>query len=300
MRLFLLSARKTGLTPLIIPCTTINEKPQTFSKALNAVNDDDLLIATDAFDVLCLAPATEIVRRFEAYGKRIVFGAERVSYHHLPSTIDLFRASPAKGPYRYLNGGVFIGYAGDVKRMLSEMDTWDKTDLQRAFASGPDASGNFNDQTLFGSYAARHPELVALDTYGRICWNPHGEFDELEKTLEHSTGEIVNPLTNVQPCFLHVTQISKYYPLYLTSALVLGLPLNGATVDVGLFDQHMTNTVEHIDRHEVDIDPRVARVMAKSLAYRRLKARQAMIAWYRKIRMDIGRRRRTLLRTRRR
>jgi hypothetical protein len=299
MRLFTLSALKVGVKPVVIPCTTTNDKPRTLAAEIANIPDDTLLICSDAFDVLCLKPAPETAICFESAGKDIVFGAEKVAYHHFPSSRKYFDSLATSDPYRYLNGGVVVGRAGAIRQMLRTIAAWDLAALEREFRSQVEASEHFNDQTLFGLYASLNPETVGLDTSGCICWNPHGEFDELEKALAPAKPkpELVNPSSGVQPCFLHITQIAKYYPLYLTAALVLGLPLNASTVDIDLFDRHMTRTVENIDKHVVEVDPRVSRVMARSLAYRRLKARQAMIAWYKKLRMDLGRRRRTLLRT---
>jgi hypothetical protein len=189
---------------------------------------------------------------------------------------------------------LLAGRAAELREMLNEIISWDADEMQIAF-SGDGAAGFVNDQTAFGRYAALHPELVALDTDASLVWNLAGEYPAFEAMLETPGFQFVNPVTGAAPCFLHFTQVRKYYPTMLTAAHVLGVPLDARSADIELVAQHLDKAVPNIDSHVAKFDPRVERILTARPAYRLLRAKERAARLWKKFRMEAGRRRRMLL-----
>ncbi len=96
--------------------------------------DNDVVLFTDAYDVIYLRDLDTILGRFLGFKHEVIFSAEQFLW---PDQSVRFPPSPTK--YRYLNSGTFIGRVGEVKRML-ELAIADQEDdqlyLQKAFLTG--------------------------------------------------------------------------------------------------------------------------------------------------------------------
>jgi hypothetical protein len=237
MRLFAISAQNAGFETKVIPCRSTKEKPTVLAEVIRGMDDKALLCATDAFDVLCTNTPESVIDAFEASRHDLIFGAERKPYHHFKTSVAAFESAEPVSSYRYLNGGVFVGYAGAVREMLSEMRS------QKFGADGGalllNKRDDFNDQTLFGIYAAAHSDRVALDHDARICWNIADEWDVFFRALTKSSDPFRNPSTGQRPAFVHVSGIAPHYPAYLLAAQKLGIRLSGNTVNFHMLRQHL-------------------------------------------------------------
>lgn len=294
LRLFSLSARRKGLNPTVVRCASIDDKPQALAGAIANEADDTLVFCTDGFDILCSGDAEAFAARFARYDRPIVFGAERECFHHLETSRRYFDSRKETSQYRYLNSGLVAGRAGALRQMLREISSWDPSGMQHAFAQ-ESAAGTINDQTYYGRYASLYPELVGLDTDAGLIWNLAGEYHAFETILANPDFAWENPATGKVPCFLHFTQVRKYYPTMLTAALLLGVPLDGRSAVIELVNQHLTMTVPNIDRHIAKMDPRVTRILTATPAYRLLLAKQDAVSLWKRLRMEAGRRWRSLL-----
>lgn len=85
--------------------------------------EHDLMLFTDAFDVLYTSEANKIVETFLSRNYSILFAAECGCWPHImeDENICLHRYPPSPTPYRYLNSGTWIGYAKQAKEMLAEV-----------------------------------------------------------------------------------------------------------------------------------------------------------------------------------
>jgi hypothetical protein len=82
------------------------------------VPDEDLVLVPDAYGVIIVAGEAEIIKRFDALGHAIVFGAELSCYEGLGCTASRFPPSPTK--WKYLNSGAFIGTAKALRVLLKD------------------------------------------------------------------------------------------------------------------------------------------------------------------------------------
>jgi len=292
IRLFEISSRRAGFATHIIKCASIVDKPATLAREIASLDENAVICCTDSFDVLCVSTPDVVESAFSKAGVSIVFGAERVPYHHFRTSVKSFDSRPARTPYSYLNAGMITGYAGAIREMLNEMMTWtfpaDGTSL--LWKKGE----HFNDQTLFGHYAALHPDKVALDRDARICWTIADEWDSFIESLKNADDPFINPATGLRPAFLHISHLRKYYPAYLWAARRLGLPINGSTVNLRLYDQHVRGVVEGVDGRSIAPDPETAAIINKTIEYRAMKLIDKTKERLKRARFDFGRRRREI------
>ncbi|MEO8577157.1 MAG: glycosyltransferase domain-containing protein, partial [Gemmatimonadales bacterium] len=265
LRLFAISCRRAGFQTKFIRCASTNDKPATLVRAIASLDDKSVICCTDSFDILCTNTPATVLEAFRASGHDIVFGAERAPYHHFVSSVECFNSASVTSPYRYLNGGVFTGYAGAVRDMLADIAALPMSDDDRPLLSSQE--DDVNDQTVFGRYAATHREAVALDRNATICWNLFGELDAFCASLESSADPFVNPATGMRPAFLHVSHLRKYYPAYLWAARRLGLPINGRTVNLRLFDHHIEGVIPEIDGPSIPPDPETSAILKATIEY---------------------------------
>ena len=76
------------------------------AKALAELSTEYALVA-DGNDVMLAKPLDDIVQRFEAYGKAVLFGATKTN--HPPIYIDQLKDRDWLGEFRFLNAGTCFG-----------------------------------------------------------------------------------------------------------------------------------------------------------------------------------------------
>jgi hypothetical protein len=95
---------------------------------LKDLDDLDILLCTDAYDIILNGTLAEIQRRFVETGAKLLFGAEMGCWP------DPHRQSEYKTQgqdFPYLNAGAFIGYVGIIKNILNAFNINDEIDDQR-------------------------------------------------------------------------------------------------------------------------------------------------------------------------
>ncbi|RKP02503.1 hypothetical protein CXG81DRAFT_24876 [Caulochytrium protostelioides] len=101
---------------------------------LATMPDDDIVIFSDADDVLLIPGwnATRFINRFKALASPVVFMAEKVCWplNHLES---VYPRPSSETPYRYLNGGGYIGYVWALRALIQRGYEVDCMDDQKMF-----------------------------------------------------------------------------------------------------------------------------------------------------------------------
>ncbi len=118
----------------------------------SGLRPDDIVLFTDAYDVVCQADLSTLVPKFRSFNKPLVFGAER-GCHPNSSLADQFPQSPTS--MRYTNSGGFVGYAGEILRMIDQSGIRPHED----------------DQEMACQYTIRYPDRVGLDYRAEIFLN---------------------------------------------------------------------------------------------------------------------------------
>lgn len=94
---------------------------QILHRLLNKLNDNDILISLNSknTDLNNFSP-DDFLKRYEEFGKKIVFGAEKNLWPDSISPIKykLDEKAPADTQFKYLNSGFFCAEAGEFRRLL--------------------------------------------------------------------------------------------------------------------------------------------------------------------------------------
>ncbi len=250
------------------------EKPERLLKYLDSTSSDSLICCVDGFDVLCCGSITNLHEIWETHGRKLIFGAEKHCFHHFPESELFFSQSSNGQRYPYLNGGMFLGTAEQLRSMMSTILKWSPDDVRSRFESRPRIGHDFNDQTLFGLFASQNPELVTLDRRADLFWNLWGDYDRVCELAKFDSGGLVNTETGSRPCFIHLSQINYHYDIYVSLARRLGVSLSSRNVNVKLLENLYTQN----GNNEKRSDHGTRRLIQAMPAYRFYSVRRKLKA----------------------
>jgi hypothetical protein len=168
---------------------------------LDRLNNDDLVVVTDSYDLVFQAGVDDLVRNFALYNKPIVFSSERGEGY--PNPIVHETPSPL---YRALNGGFWMAYADAAKEMIDE--AWN-SDLD---------DGAKDDQGTLQVWFSNNPDKAEIDYLNIIISSTH--VWNIKDEIEYYDGMTYNKLTQTFPCVFHGLGSLDMSPAYDE----LGLP----------------------------------------------------------------------------
>lgn len=167
--------------------------------ALSGMDGDEIILCADNYDVLYVGGEAAILRAFLGFQSDIVFSAESLYSHQDASLRAAFESASTSSPYKFLNAGSVIGYAGAIRDMLSsimcERSLW---------------PNQVNDQWFFGRYCHFNGEIVKLDNDCKLFWCAAGEWDDLGTLAVVYGKRVLNARTNTYPCLVHLPWSGKY------------------------------------------------------------------------------------------
>jgi hypothetical protein len=121
---------------------------------LKTVEAEQLLLITDAFDVLINAFEDDILKAFSTFEKDIIFGAEANFYFRNHRIKKNYQAKYPESEtiYKYLNSGTFIGKAVHLQMLLDDIISKNQIDISK------DASLHsfVSDQYLYSKHFVEH------------------------------------------------------------------------------------------------------------------------------------------------
>uniref|UniRef100_A0A1I8A415 TauD domain-containing protein n=1 Tax=Steinernema glaseri TaxID=37863 RepID=A0A1I8A415_9BILA len=175
------------------------QKIRILRDSLKSYKDKNAIIMfVDAYDVVFNANADIILDRFfhEFDGARIVFGAEGFCWPDKELAIKYPLVTFGK---RYLNSGMYMGYAADVYKML-EMgaDVKDTDDDQLFFTN------------LYINEKIREDLKISLDSISHIFQNLNGAADDVKVQYnKDGKAQLINSVYNTEPVVVHGNGPSK-------------------------------------------------------------------------------------------
>ncbi|XP_030640838.1 procollagen-lysine,2-oxoglutarate 5-dioxygenase 1 [Chanos chanos] len=177
------------------------QKVRLLKSALAEIQDEDkVILFIDSYDVVFASGPKELLKKFQQAKHRVVFSAETLIWpdRHLEDKHPHFREGK-----RFLGAGGFIGYASNLKEMVSE---W----------AGQDSD---SDQ-LFYTKIYINPEKrksvnITLDNKCRLFQNLHGSLDEVVLKFEDGQVRARNVLYDTLPVIVHGNGPTKLQINYL-------------------------------------------------------------------------------------
>lgn len=214
---FRASLGRFGVVPVNLgvgePWSGLMTKPRLYRKFLREGRQQgDVLIVTDAWDVVFQKHPDEIVEHWSQLGRKdhVVFNAERNCFPCSELTKTSFDVIAddewkVKTPWRYLNSGFMVGKPENILKLLEAMNLDSIPDDHQL----PDGSWfNPNDQDMFQRLFVQIPQAspMSLDYYGELAMAAHGT--ELNE-LDFSGPLIVNKITGATPGAYHLNGAAK-------------------------------------------------------------------------------------------
>jgi hypothetical protein len=196
---FLESLRRFGYTPIVLgmgePWKGLMTPPRKVREWLRQGNaTDEIIIMCDSWDLVFAASPAAIEEEFKNLSSApLLWNAEKTLWP------DVGLKFPDVGtPYRYLNSGFVVGYAGALLEIIEAMD----------IDSIPDDHTNDagvriepNHQEYFQRFFAEHPDSMTIDRDAVICQALHAvEPEELDMSQE----KIQNTITKSYPMVFHM------------------------------------------------------------------------------------------------
>ena len=206
-------------------------------EAVCKLKDDEIVCATDGYDVFYQDNTDSIIEKFLSFDCDIVYSAERGYVHQYKRYKKYYDTIAGSSPYRYLNAGCVIGYAGPMRRIykagvslrlktiravIKTLQSIEQKIIPRK--SGADQLSTsfldwfyYNDQALAGKYIAQNPEEIRakLDYYCKLFWCTSFEWEEIDKHYSVVDTKILNNNTDTSPSCIHVPWEKKYRHVFL-------------------------------------------------------------------------------------
>jgi len=156
------------------------------------LNNDDVILFTDAYDVIYCSNHSEILQKFYEFEHPIVFGAETECN---PDPSQSIKYTIRDKEFSYLNSGLYIGYVWAIKQCILEYEYNDQHD----------------DQLYWTLQYFKHPNLITLDYNNKLFLNTYN----MNMDFYSYDGQKGNYKDRI-PCFIHVngpnkSELSSYF-----------------------------------------------------------------------------------------
>jgi len=153
-----------------------------------SAHPDQLIVITDAYDVMANGPPHELIKSYKEYNKPLVVGCETYCGANCIPITNWWneRSQEKQGKLKYVNSGFFMARANYLVKVLSFMLSLGITD----------------DQEALCIYVNKYPEDVALDTNTKLVSNIT-PFDFKYLDYDKENERVFNKLTNNHSAFIH-------------------------------------------------------------------------------------------------
>jgi hypothetical protein len=186
-----------------VPWRGLSQKLEAAHGYAKSLPPRDIILFTDAFDVLFTGDPEEIKRIFLQSNATVIFSAECGCWPHVIENggRDCFQRYPqSPTPYRYLNSGAWIGYAAQAAQML-----------EIVIKEAGNNFANANDQKLMADLFMSKRVDIQLDYYNTIFQSMHMTLDPPLKhcnpvddlQFDSVSKRWVNRVTHGKPAVIH-------------------------------------------------------------------------------------------------
>ena len=149
---------------------------------------DDIILFTDAWDVIIIGNCDKIYKDYKSFKKEIVFGGETIfgALYDLSTITNIFKHDLSK-EFPYLNAGVVIGRAGTIRELI------DKYTQKKI-------SDSVDDQILWRKIYLENKDKIAIDSNAKLVLNT---CLTSKKNYVYEDNILTYKGTNTQPSIIH-------------------------------------------------------------------------------------------------
>lgn len=190
----------------------------------NEIPDDEIVIITDAFDSIVVAPSKTIEKKFLEFKSPMVFSCEPYASNF--KAISRYYRWRVFGPDPIINGGSYIGYAGAIVKFIARIKFQDNTDDQRFLTSlykHVHMSIDYDHELFF-----HHCAWMKTDMHGHIpttciiTFPASGYTNELLKRLGYEMNDSMLKKETCNECIsIAIRRVKHYGPFFWREMLVI-------------------------------------------------------------------------------
>lgn len=153
---------------------------------LKTVPKEDIVVFLDGFDTLMLSDTEEVIKKFRETGKKMVISIENIRNSFLTHSYHFQKVQE-----KFINTGLYIGYAGYVLEFLKEMYSQDYNKK--------------SNQTTWSSFLNKPKHKIDLDHFGvdsgsKIFLNHSPTCNNKFKFIKDQKRLVMEDKT--RPCFI--------------------------------------------------------------------------------------------------
>lgn len=179
-------------------------KIDVFIKYLQGLDDNEIILLNDAYDVFYLDNIDVIVTKFKSFNKNIVISGEKW-FSHQEQDNKVFFDKMTEGIYKYINSGLIIGYSKDLlilyedaKKILQNPD-YKVKNLGDQYCLSMAIKNNFNKYNL------------TIDYKGKLFYNAVNDWDNINAYID---SEFKLLETSEYPSVIHVPFLKNYFNVF--------------------------------------------------------------------------------------
>lgn len=157
---------------------------------LNKIDENDIVLFTDGWDVIYIDNLDSIYQKYKKFNKPIVFGAELFAW---PDADKASEYTDTQNEYfKYLNSGLYIGVAKDLKALLNN------------YKGGED----IDDQRFWVDMYFKNRDKIALDIKAELFLDAAGTD---KNDYDFTSGSFIFKKTGTSPSVIHANSSDKTY-----------------------------------------------------------------------------------------
>jgi hypothetical protein len=196
---------------------THRSRDKVLYKYLKTLKRDEIILCTDAYDVAFVSTENEILQKYNAFGKPIVFASETNCF---PDATLAAKYPLSQSAFKYLNGGGFIGRVGYIMDFILEVlvtpsikrFSWsNQVYWTEQFLRNQDKIGLDTNCEIFSTLSSQH-DMEFINT--KRSEADIENFSKKKKAwfdgnFEFNNKRLVFKPKKTQPCHIHVNGFSK-------------------------------------------------------------------------------------------
>ena len=152
-------------------------------------NPNDIVLYTDAWDVVIVNDCDVVLKTYKSFKKDIVIGAEKLC---MPHPWNFYKYNWYTDVFPYLNSGVIIGKVSTLIKLIEKY--WDKSE-------------NIDDQVLWQKIYLKNRDKIVLDSSAKLILNTT---ITNKKYYSYKDNIFTYKETDTQPSMIHVPGNKKY------------------------------------------------------------------------------------------
>ena len=150
---------------------------------------DDIVIITDAWDVIVVNDCDSILKLYKSFNKDIVIGGEKFCW---PDILNFYKFNFLSVPFPYINAGLLMGRAGVIKDIIEKYRK----------------NGPIDDQRMWTTAYFENRSIIAIDEKAKIFLNM---LYTNKQDIVYEDNKLKYKPTNTYPIFVHARGFDKSY-----------------------------------------------------------------------------------------